>query len=256
MFDQTIQNSTGDLQRPELRSFKDWFNGLSLIKNAILKNPVLTCIAVVLFIIEEIADKAHHKIPLISLVELFVMVQMSYPIMLSALLSLNSSITNLPQNIDKRISGRLLGVAFLYNLITVLLSLLLLLPGIWWGTRSSLAAVCACLENKNPIDCFKSSHRLVSGNFWLTFSYLVLCPSLILIAIFFLLALLLTFLFLVLPQLAQLLTADNPDSPAKIIIASIPGIISDIIAYVWILSLFPLMVKLHQHLLAKKNLPL
>jgi len=70
--------------------------------------------------------------------------------------------------------GRFIGVSIFCFLLLIVGSLLLILPGMYWGTIFALAGLVVVLEDTAFFDSFKRSKTLIQGNFWrLFFLYLI-----------------------------------------------------------------------------------
>jgi hypothetical protein len=72
----------------------------------------------------------------------------------------------------------------LVNFLTILLSLLLVLPGIWFAIKSSFSLMAVCLEDKGSRDAISRSHQLTKGNFLITFWFRSIAPALIVLSLF------------------------------------------------------------------------
>lgn len=72
--------------------------------------------------------------------------------------------------------------SFIYSFCFVLLSLLLILPGLWFVSRASLAIIFVSVERKSVIDSFFSSFALTKGHFKKTLGYMFFAPLSIFLA--------------------------------------------------------------------------
>lgn len=84
----------------------------------------------------------------------------------------------------KHTSPPLLSLVFLEALYCgagAFLSLLLVLPGIWWAISSCLAIVFVCVEDRGAVDALKRSHELMKGNYKESFAYLA--PNVLLVGL-------------------------------------------------------------------------
>jgi hypothetical protein len=69
----------------------------------------------------------------------------------------------------------------LYYTAFIVLTLMLVAPGIWWATTSCLAIVSVVIEDKGAIDALKRSHELVKGKFKEVFIFML--PAVLLSAV-------------------------------------------------------------------------
>jgi hypothetical protein len=67
----------------------------------------------------------------------------------------------------------------LVNVLTFLLTLLLVLPGIWFAIKSSYSTMMVCVEGRNAKDSVSRSHQLTKGTFLLTLWFRSIAPALI-----------------------------------------------------------------------------
>jgi hypothetical protein len=121
-------------------------------------------------------DAFEVKVPLLGLLEEAIVIGISYFVIKMTWRQLQEQDYKTIAPASAAVINFMFAVCFLYGLATILLSLLLVVPGVWWAARSSLAIVFVCIENASPIEAFKKSHQLVQGHFWLTVRYLVLGP--------------------------------------------------------------------------------
>lgn len=70
--------------------------------------------------------------------------------------------------------GRFIGVTILGSLIFIAGSLLLVIPGMYWGTIFSLAGIVLVLENTAFFESFKRSKNLIQDSFWPIFGFYLL----------------------------------------------------------------------------------
>jgi hypothetical protein len=88
-----------------------------------------------------------------------------------------------PAQVQEKSENRIIAASVSFGLSSTLLSLLFLMPGIWYAANSCLAAVFACLENCNAGESIKRSQNLIRGHFLTAFVYAVLKPFLLWVAI-------------------------------------------------------------------------
>lgn len=114
---------------------------------------------------------------------------------LSAWASLALIIAASHRHQDKRISiqdaftaaketyWRYIGASILYGLFFVAGSLLLIIPGLYWGTIFSLAPIVAALESKQDASSLQVSQSLIRGSFWRVFVIGLIISSLVISAL-------------------------------------------------------------------------
>jgi hypothetical protein len=67
--------------------------------------------------------------------------------------------------------AKLVLIQIVYLILSLLLALIFLVPGIWWAVRSALSFVVCCVEKKDVIPSFVRSHQLSKRYFWLACKY-------------------------------------------------------------------------------------
>lgn len=156
--------ATGSL---ELNFWGDFRQGIVESVNACKSKPVLALILVGLCAL----DAINTRIPGLGLVEEMLVIFLSYSMIRAEWAKMNAQTTGFRIEDYKGAEVKMVGVAISYGLLCFLFGLLLVVPGVWWGVRSSLAMIFAALEKCSPRECFKRSHELVKGSFWRVFRY-------------------------------------------------------------------------------------
>jgi hypothetical protein len=82
-------------------------------------------------------------------------------------------------SVQDKSEKRIIAASASFALSTVLLSMLFVVPGIWFATRSCLATVFACLENCSAGVSITRSQELVKGNLMTVGIYAVFKPFLV-----------------------------------------------------------------------------
>lgn len=67
-----------------------------------------------------------------------------------------------------------IGASFLYAIVVMIGSLLLIIPGVWLGVSLAFCFYAVVADNKGPIESLKYSHGLVKGNWWRTAAVLTI----------------------------------------------------------------------------------
>lgn len=221
----------------DLKFFRDWKASLSTVWQSLTANPMLALILAVMCVVENF----DIKIPFLALMEEVVILFLAYATIKLTWTQIKPQF-EFPGQVDfKGVEARVVGVTWIFGWMTILLSCLLIAPGIWWATRSSLALVFVCLENLKPGDAIKQSQQLVRGNFWKTFRYIIGGPLLVLLAVLA--------AFVAIYAIGGVIAESlNTPKNAEYAFDFLYGIAASVLCSVWQLSVIPLMVRIYAYL--------
>lgn len=170
---------SNQLEEPSF--FGAWKNGFQYVFAALKARKIVA----LLLLATCLVDGFDLKIPGIGIVAEVLTLYIAYETIRLVWIAKTGEVDNsTPEDLNKKIAGveaNMFGSTLLFGLFTVLTGLLLIVPGIWFATKASLAMIFVCIENKKPIESIKLSHQLTNGRLWKTMSYMILGPTLALL---------------------------------------------------------------------------
>jgi len=159
--------------RLELSVVRDWAAAAGYIIRVMIKNPVYPLLLVAMAGI----DSLPVNIPGIAIAEELIILYVSYAVIKMTWAKINNLDENTVYSEFKGAEKRLLALTFTYGIKCLLLSLLLVVPGIIWGIRNSIALAVTCLEELPVAESFKRSQQLMKGNMWIGCGYMFAMPT-------------------------------------------------------------------------------
>ena len=159
----------------ELNFVKDWFNSYALIFQAIKEAPIATSI-----LVTAVAMSINYP----QLLIVWIFMQGIPWFFLAAKLIRRTYCQLIPEAQDhpelfaRRPEWQMFGAQWLFNFGTLLCTLCLILPGIWFAIVHALAQHFVVLENCTAEKAFKRSRELMKGNFFKFIGYVILWPLL------------------------------------------------------------------------------
>lgn len=187
-----------------------------------------------------LVDATDFKIPGLSLAEEVAIIYISYGIIRRVWAKLNAENPTFTPSEFKAAEARMFGVSIIYGFGVLFLGLLLVVPAVMWGVRSSLGIVIAALEDSRSTECLKRSQTLVKGQYWRAFRYVFGGPMLIFLGI------------LAIAIGGYTGVEMLPENSAKVAEYGLDFALSITFSY-WQLALMPLLVRLYAYLKWEKE---
>ncbi|MBS1952637.1 MAG: hypothetical protein JST89_00480 [Cyanobacteria bacterium SZAS-4] len=174
----THGNSAIDVTSPP-KFMECWKGNLQIVGRSIQLHPLLVCLLLASAVI-------HTLVPLLgalaSIAATISLTFIEFTIIRAVWSNIHDGIPNYVVT-DTSAQWMMTVTTLLVNLLTILLALLLILPGGWYLVKSCLSLMAVCLENKTPVDAIKRSHELTKGYFGKAFVICLGAPFLITLAI-------------------------------------------------------------------------
>lgn len=176
-----LSPSNNHVQQTELKFLKDWMQSYGLILQAIKETPIASAILVT-------ASAMSVNYPQVALAWLLI-ITVSWFFVAAKLNRLTycqilPEAQNHPELFPKRPEWQMFGAQWLFNVGTILCSLLLILPGIWFAIVHSLAQQFVIFEGCTAEKAFTRSRELMKGNILNLLSYALLWPTIISVAVY------------------------------------------------------------------------
>jgi hypothetical protein len=231
-----VSTSDAPIKGPSF--FSDWGRSLPLVWAATLKCPIASIVLLIISISMGLCQVFRKESWILSFVQCIPLCYLSYSIAKSISLGKGTAVAKDRSPIT--VVGKVLMVEASYAALTLLLTILIV-PGLWWATTSSLAIIVAYLENRRLGDCFSRSRTLVSGHFWLAFRYAIGGPGAL-------------GAICAIPLVAVIFIDGFP--PSKLSMSVVPAIVNVVMSVLsgWLaLSMIPPLVLLYWYLREKKE---
>jgi len=158
--------------RIELNIIGDWISAVGTIANLLVKNPIYAVLLIGLSAIDAIP----FTFPGLTLAEELIILYISYSVIKLTWARINGLDEKTVLSEFRGAEKRIVGVSFTYGIRCFLYGLLLVVPGIIFGIRSSIALAVTCLEELPINESFKRSSDLLKGNMWTATKYMFLMP--------------------------------------------------------------------------------
>ena len=158
--------------------YKSWYAGLQFLKATLLTRSKLA----IAFFAVCIFDALGPAIPGINLVELGLLFFIAHDVIQRARAEKEGRPVEEVVKETAGVETTMFFNSFIFSFWFLLLSLLLVIPGLWFVSRASLAIIFVSVERKNAIDSFFSSFDLTKGHFRKTLGYMFFAPLSIFLA--------------------------------------------------------------------------
>lgn len=152
-----------------------------------------------------------------------------------------SLVSNDPQDRKDALEPNLYITTVYYSFCVGLLTILFIVPGIWFGTTRCLGFIIMCVERKKMAECFQESCALVKDNFGRTARYMVGIPTLMAIG---------ALVVLMIPYLVAVFTV--PESPTEKTLLVVTQFLFGFSLLMFQLSCFPMMAYMYGWLKQKQ----
>ena len=164
----------GKLKRPSF--VRDWKNGLKHLVYALKRRKLASLVCVILVIADLLLSHfGFEKLALVALfIEQFVLMFIACPVILSAWADMKDSKVMVYETNLTLLAEKMFVLSMIYSILTVLLSFLFIVPGIWYATVFSMSLITLCVDNSKLFQSFSISKSMVAGNFYDVFRYLIL----------------------------------------------------------------------------------
>lgn len=164
----------GKLRKP--RFLRDWKNGLKHIVFAINVRKLPTFLCVLIICVETVlADMNHWDLFTVgACLEQFIFMAIAYPLILSAWADMKDSKVMAHDTNLCWLTIRMFVLSMIYSILTLLLFVFFIVPGLWFATTFSMALVVLTIDNTKLFESFTLSKSLLIGSFFDVFRYLIL----------------------------------------------------------------------------------
>lgn len=153
--------------------YSSWMDGLKYLKAGFLGRKAFSIALTVVWL----ADALAPTFPGLPLIEICLLYFIIYEVIQKAW---EAKASNRSDNGDRKttagVETRMFFNSMLFNFSMALMGLFLIIPGIWFATRASLAMIFVSVENKGAFQSLGMSVNLTEGRFEKTFKYMVLGP--------------------------------------------------------------------------------
>jgi hypothetical protein len=177
-----------DLQRP--RGVSDLFGttfSLFIRHAGLFLSVTLVVVAPVVIVVDGVwgrglQDGADATVPVGAAIASGLLNALIVPSMVTALHVVivqrigSGSVPTIPEAFEAAADrlGAVIATVVLYFIVVAFGFLLLIVPGIWLGTRLYFGAQAAVVDGASPVEALRISYRLVGGRWWRTFGCILL----------------------------------------------------------------------------------
>ncbi|MCA9816853.1 MAG: hypothetical protein H6677_19355 [Candidatus Obscuribacterales bacterium] len=161
--------------------FGSWIDGLKYLKAGLIGRKGFSIALLVVCLIDALAP----DIPGMPIVEACLLYFIAYEVIQKAW---EGKVGNRSDTGEKRttagVETKMFFNSFLYNICTILMGFFLVIPGVWFATRASLAMIFVSIENKGPLESLSMSVKLTDGRFIKSYLYMILGPIGLMLCLF------------------------------------------------------------------------